>query len=307
MQTVLITGGTGLVGKALRQYLIHKGYKIIILTRSPLHQEDIKGVTYAAWDIKRQSIDVKALQESDFIIHLAGAGVIDKKWTPDYKEEILNSRTQSSKLLADTLKQYPNKVQAIISSSAIGWYGPDKVSGHFFTEDDHAAPDFLGQTCLQWEKSIEEAASDQTRICKLRTGIVLSKENGALEEFSKPLRLGVGAIIGTGRQVVSWIHLDDLCRMFHHAIVNPLHGSFNAVAPNPVTNKKLTLTLATALRGKFFIPIHIPTFVIRMKLGTRSVEVLKSSTVSADKILSFGYTFLFPTIDSAIAQLTNNK
>ncbi|MEJ7627699.1 MAG: TIGR01777 family oxidoreductase [Ferruginibacter sp.] len=307
MQTVLITGGTGLVGKALRQYLLNEGYKIIILTRSPSHQEDIKGVTYAAWDINSQSIDVKALQESDFIIHLAGAGVIDKKWTPEYKAEILNSRTQSSKLLADTLKQNSNKVQAIISSSAIGWYGPDKVSGHLFTEEEPAAADFLGQTCLQWEKSIEEAASDHTRVCKLRTGIVLSKEKGALEEFSKPLRLGVGAIIGTGRQVISWIHLDDLCRMFHHAIKNPLRGSFNAVAPNPVTNKKLTLTLATALRGKFFIPLHIPPFVIRMKLGSRSVEVLKSTTVSADKILSCGFTFLYPTIDSAIDQLTNNK
>lgn len=307
MQTVLITGGTGLVGMALCHYLVRKGYKVIVLTRSPAYQEDIKGVSYAAWNIKTQTIDVNAVQQADYILHLAGAGVVDKKWTSSYKVEILNSRTQSSKLLVNTLKSYPHHAKAIISSSAIGWYGADKVAGHSFRENEPAASDFLGQTCLQWEQSIEAAENLQVRVCKLRTGIVLSNKGGALNEFKKPLRFGVAAILGSGQQVISWIHIDDLCRMFHHAMITSVKGSYNAVAPLPVTNKHLTLTLAKALRGRFFIPIHIPAFILKLILGTRSIEVLKSTTVSADKIKATDFTFVYPSVKAAIGNLTAKK
>ena len=307
MQTVLITGGTGLIGRALSQQLVLKGYKVIILIRSPSSKQDMNGVSYAAWNVKTQTIDVAAVQQADFILHLAGAGVMEKKWTPAYKAEIVSSRTQSSKLLADTLHKYPHHVQAIISSSAIGWYGADKIPSHAFSEEEPAANDFLAQVCQQWEHSIEVAESTGVRVCKLRTGIVLSNGGGALKEFKLPLRFGLAGIIGGGSQVVSWIHIDDLCRMFHHAMVTNIHGSYNAAAPMPATNKKLILTLAKAIRGKFFIPLHAPVFLLKLILGARSIEVLKSTTVSDEKIKATGFTFLYPSIESAIGELTGKS
>lgn len=307
MQTVLITGGTGLVGTALCHHLVQKGYKVIVLTRSPGYQEDINGVSYAAWNVKKQTIDVNAVQQADYILHLAGAGVFEKKWTSTYKAEILNSRIQSSRLLVDTLKTHTHHVKAIISSSAIGWYGPDKINGHFFSEKEPAANDFLGQTCLQWEQSIGAVENLQVRVCKLRTGIVLCNNGGALNEFKKPLRFGVAGILGSGQQVISWIHIDDLCRLFHHAMVTSVNGSYNAVAPLPVTNKQLTLTLAKALRGRFFIPLHIPAFILKIIMGASSIEVLKSTTVSAEKIKATGFIFLYPSIEAAITKLAGKK
>jgi len=301
MQTVLISGGSGLIGKLLTKQLLERGYKVIILTRSVTGKSSKLNVDYAAWDIQHQTIDVKAVQSADIIIHLAGAGVVDKRWSNAYKKEILNSRTMGSKLLIDTLRQHSNQVKTIISSSAIGWYGPDKEKGHYFIETDEHAGDFLGQTCYAWEQSINVASLMNIRVCKLRTGIVLSKDGGALAEFKKPVRFGVAAILGTGKQMISWIHIDDLCRMFIHAIENKeMNGSYNAVSPAPVTNKELTLALARSMKGKFFIPLHVPAFVLKIMLGESSIEVLKSTTVSNKKIKDTGFTFLYPSIEVAI-------
>jgi uncharacterized protein (TIGR01777 family) len=304
MQTILIAGGTGLVGKKLSQYLILKGYKVIVLTRNIPTKGVNASIQYAVWDVKKQTIDVAALQTADFIIQLAGAGVVDKKWTEDYKREIVESRTQSSKLIIDTLKEHSHSVKAIISSSAIGWYGEDKQPGFAFTEDDPADNSFLGKTCQLWEDSIEPATVLGIRVCKLRTGIVLSNDGGALAEFKKPIQLGVAGILGNGKQMVSWIHIDDLCRMFLHAIENAsMHGSYNAVAPSPVSNKELTVKLAQVMKGSFFILIHVPVFILKLMMGSRSVEVLKSTTVSCTKIRNEGFTFLYPTIEAAFRGL----
>jgi uncharacterized protein (TIGR01777 family) len=208
--------------------------------------------------------------------------------------------------LLDALKKGNHQVKTIVSSSAIGWYGPDKKTDYAFVETDAAEEDFLGTTCRQWEESISTAEILGIRVCKLRTGIVLSNEGGALVEFKKPLQMGIAAILGNGKQMVSWIHIEDLCRMFIHAIENPrLTGSFNAVAPMPVSNKTLTLTLAKLLRGRFFIPIHVPTFILKLMLGESSIEILKSTTVSCEKIKSTGFTFYYPSIDAALKALTN--
>jgi len=304
MQTVLITGGTGLVGKTLSKQLIAKGYKVIVLTRTAPTKASGVEIEYAVWDVKKQTIDVNAVQKADVIVHLAGAGVVDKRWTDAYKKEILESRTKSSQLLIDTLKNNPNNVQTIVSSSAIGWYGADKQEGFAFTEEDPADTGFLGVTCQLWEESIEPDPSLGIRLCKLRTGIVLSNDGGALAEFKKPIRLGVAAILGSGQQMVSWIHVADLCRMFIFAIENQnMQGSYNASAPTPVSNKTLTLSLAKAMKDSFYIPLHVPSFVLKIMLGESSVEVLKSTTVSARKIKEAGFTFLYPTIDAAINEL----
>lgn len=307
MQTVLITGGTGLVGNHLSAYLVAQGFKIIILTRTPTFPKNKKGISYAAWDIDSDEIDIDALRASDFIIHLAGAPVMEKRWFPSYKEAIRESRVKSSRLLVKTLSNIQHKVQAIISSSAIGWYGPDKHTGHIFTEDDPASSDFLGQTCMEWERSIETAEQQNVRVCKLRTGIVFAEKGGALEKFIKPLKFGVATILGNGKQMVSWIHIDDLCKMFHHALTANLSGSYNAVAPFPVTNITLVYTLAKMMKRKVYIPVHIPKILLKVVLGERSIEVLKSATVSAEKIKDTGFIFSYPDMDSALVQITKKK
>jgi len=308
MHTVLITGGSGLIGKRLTKHLTEKGYRVIILSRASKEQPARAQVSYANWDVKKQTIDIEAIRSADFIIHLAGAGVVDKRWTDAYKKEIIESRTQSSKLLIDTLKQHGSQVKAIVSASAIGWYGPDREPGKYFTETDKPAEDFLGQTCVLWEQSISFASSLNIRVCSLRTGIVLSNEGGALSEFKKPVSFGVAAILGSGKQMISWIHIDDLCRMYIHAMEkNTLNGSYNAVANLPVSNKALTLKLAEALKGKFFIPLHVPAFVLKIMLGGSSIEVLKSTSVSNAKIKETGFTFLYPSIEAALGNLTGKK
>lgn len=305
MQTVLITGGTGLIGNTLAKQLVARGYQVIILTRSPKDKQNNKSITYAAWDIKKQEINMEAVQSADFIIHLAGAAVVAKKWTESYKKEIVESRTLSSKLLIDTLKNNTNKVKAIINASAIGWYGEDREAGHYFVETDKASNDFLGQTCLLWEQSIEAAGPLGIRVCKLRTGIVLSNEGAALAAFKKPIRYGIAAILSSGKQIVSWIHIEDLCRIYVYAIEHEImKGSFNAVAPGTVTNKQLMLTLARSLKGNFFIPMHVPGFILKILMGKRSIEVLKSTTVSCAKIKETGFTFLYPSIEAAIEKLS---
>jgi uncharacterized protein (TIGR01777 family) len=254
--------------------------------------------------VKKQNIDVSALQRADYIIHLAGAGVVEKKWTITYKKEIEESRTLSSKLIINTLKEHANSVKAIISSSAIGWYGEDKHAGSAFKEDAAWDESFLGITCKLWEDSVDPASAIGIRVCKLRTGIVLSNDGGALAEFKKPIQLGVAGILGSGKQIVSWIHIDDLCHMFLYAIENnAMQGAYNAVAPSPVSNKELTLKLASLMKGKFFLPLYIPSFVLRLMMGDRSVEVLKSCNVSCDKIKKTGFHFSYPTIDSALSSL----
>ena len=304
MQTVIITGGTGLVGKRLTAHLVSAGYQVIILSRKAGNRSNIESVRYATWDIDRQTIDEQAIRSADYIIHLAGAGVMDRRWTPSYKKEIVDSRVKSSRLITESLKKYPNRVKAVLSSSAIGWYGPDRNPARPFVETDEPSNDFLGQTCASWENSIAAASGEHTRVCILRTGIVLSNEGGAFAEFAKPLRFGMAAILGNGKQVISWIHIDDLCRLFIFAMENnSMNGSYNAVTSEPVSNRQLTVTLAKIKRGRFFIPFFVPAFLLKIILGEGSIEVLKSTTVSNEKVKAAGFTFLYPSIETAIEKL----
>ena len=305
MSAILITGGTGLLGSALTKMLKDKGHEIIILTRAKKPSGDDK-VRYASWDVKAQTIDEVAVAAADYIIHLAGAGVADKRWTSDRKKEIVESRTQSSALLIKAL-QLPNKVKAVISASAIGWYGLDEnrpPKKEAFTEDMQADKEFLGETCRLWEESIEPVIKAGKRLVKLRIGIVLSDDGGALPELKKPVKFGIAGVLGSGKQIVSWIHIEDVCRMFIYAIENDnLECAYNAVAPAPVRNKELTLLLAQKMKGKFFVDMHVPAFVLKTMMGEMSAEVLKSTTVSAEKIRMAGFTFLYPSIEAALDNL----
>lgn len=308
MATVLITGGTGLIGTALTKALLEKNYKVIILSRGR-HSEshDFAGnVSYANWDLHDRSIDNDAILKSDYIVHLAGAGVGDKRWTKKRKQEIRDSRVNSGELIAKSIKELPHKVKAVISASAIGWYGadPQVPNPRPFKEEDPADNGFLGITCQEWENSLAPIEATATRLVRLRTGIVLSKGGGALQEFEKPLRFGVAAILGTGRQRMSWIHIDDLVRLYMTAIENESwRGVYNAVSPAPVSNKEFTLHLAQAKKGRFYIPVYVPTLLLKLGLGEMSIEVLKSATVSSDKIHYSGFTFLYPSVEAAIQNL----
>lgn len=301
MATICITGGTGLIGKALTQYLTAKGHAIIVLSRTQKNSTNPL-ISYRQWNVEKGMIDETAIAAADYIIHLAGAGVADKRWSKKRKEEIKQSRIQSSALLVHALSRIPNKVQAVVSASGIGWYGADK--GKIFTETDPHYNDFLGTTCLAWENSIEPVTQLGIRVVKLRTGIVLSNDGGALAEFKKPVRFGLATILGSGKQMVSWIHILDIVRMYEYAIENKqLNGVFNAATHHPVTNKELTVAIAKKMKGNAFITIPVPSFALQLVLGEMSIEVLKSTTVSADKIRNSGFSFLYPTIDAAMNEL----
>lgn len=310
MSTVLISGGTGLVGRALTKALLQKGYEVIILTRDARRHSIINAsderLSYASWNADKKYIDADAVSKADHIIHLAGAGVAEKRWTKKRKKEILDSRVNSSRLIVDSLQKIPNHVRSVISSSAIGWYGPDPFipNPDPFKENAPASHDFLGSTCRQWEESVGSVAAIGKRLVIFRIGIVLSNDGGAIKEFVKPLRFGFATILGSGKQVLSWIHIDDLVNMFISAIENEkLEGVYNAVAPMPVSNKELILQLAKG-RGRFFIPIRIPAFVLKLVLGELSIEVLKSATVSAEKIQQAGLRFSYETIAEALTAIT---
>jgi hypothetical protein len=303
MKTVLISGGTGLVGKALSEMLVNKGYKVIVLSRQAKPQTS-NGIATAKWDVKKQEIDIAALQEADYIVHLAGAGVMDKKWTDAYKKEIISSRADSARLIVTSLQNNANKVKRVISASAIGWYQPGE---NLHTEDEPADTGFLGYTCRLWEESMDPVTQLNKGLVKLRLGIVLSKDGGALKEFMTPLKLGVAAILGNGRQMISWIHIEDLCRLFLFAIENEqLEGVYNAVAPEPVNNKTLTLTLAKKMKRLFYIPVHVPVFVLKLMLGGRSIEILKSASISCKKILAAKFDFKFKNIDAALEDIVQH-
>lgn len=305
MQTILITGGTGLVGSALTKLLTAKGYQVIILTRKSKPAQG--AVSYAEWDPAAGTVDIKAVQQADMIVHLAGANVGEKRWTKKRKQEIIDSRVQSANLIVQTLQNNPNKCKAVISASAIGWYGDDKLrpSGkNMFTEEDPADSQYLGETCRLWEESIQPVTAMGKRLVTFRIGIVLSNDSGAFPSFKKPVKMGFAAVLGSGKQIISWIHIEDAARLFLHAIENEsLHGIFNAVAPQPVTNEHLTTTLAKKVKGNFFITVNVPSWVLKIVLGEFSVEVLKSATVSSAKISRNGFQFLYPTIGVAIDEL----
>lgn len=315
MSTVMITGGTGMIGTALSRLLLQQGYDVIILSRNPVETASVYKTSYqsnsfrpsgkiyyAKWDIDKMKIDDQALSQADYIVHLAGEGVAKKRWTKKRKEEIAKSRTQSSDLLYQCLSQKPHKVKAVISASAIGWYGPD--TGTPFKEEDPYSHDFLGETCHAWESSISKISNLNIRLVVLRLGIALSNEGGALAEFKKPARMGVAGILGTGNQMVSWIHIDDLCRAFLHAIETPsMSGVFNLAAPEPVNNKTLTLGIAQAMNGKLYIPIRVPEFLLKLILGEMSIEVLKSTTVDCSKLQKTEFNFIYPNVRSALKHL----
>ena len=306
MSLILISGGSGLIGRNLTRHLLDRGHEVIILSRHRNRTSQDKRIRYSYWDASQGVIDAAVVNEADHIIHLAGAGVMDKKWTRDYKNTILKSRTATAELIIKSINQ-PHHIQSFVSASAIGYYGPDpEVLNHpdGFSETDQPSDDFLGETCVRWEAASNPVTSMGIRLVTLRTGIVLDTSGGAFKEYIRPLRFGVATIFGNGKQMTSWIHIDDLCRLYADAVEQPyMTGVYNAVAPQPITHKKFMLQTAKKIRNRFFTSIYIPRFLLKLALGDRSIELLKSATISSKKIKTAGFTFLYPTLDSALDEL----
>lgn len=301
MQTIGITGGTGFVGHHLSALLQSEGYDIIIFSRST-QQSDNKQIKYAYWNPDQKQCDITALGQIDAMVHLAGASIAGKRWTPERKKEITDSRVAATRFLVQMLQIHAPHCKTLLSASATGFYGPDRPGLTPFTEEAPAYPDFLGEVCREWEEASEDAAHFLRRVI-VRFGIVLGKEAGAFLEFEKPTRMGVLPILGSGSQMVCWIHVADLTAMIAFLLKEAeLYGVYNGVAPIAVSNKKLMKTIARE-KGGIKLPVPVPSFVLKMMLGEMSVEVLKSTTVSAEKILRTGFSFKYPNIEKAVHEL----
>jgi uncharacterized protein (TIGR01777 family) len=306
MATVLITGGTGMIGSALGRLLLEREYKVIILSRNPpKHDEKSyhKGFQYATWHPANQTIDRAAVEEADYIVNLAGAAIGDKRWTDERKKELFDSRVQSANTLVKALKEIPNKVRAVVQASGTDWYPKDPVipNNKPFVESDPNGEHFLGKLCDAWEAAIHPVTQMGKRLVIFRTGLVLSKSGGALDRFERPVRFGIAPILSGGEQIISWIHIEDLCRMYVYALeIDQMLGVYNAVAPTPVSNKTFMLELAVLLTGRFFVPVHVPAFALKMVYGELGASLLKSTTVSCLKISNAGFQFRFPTVESAL-------
>jgi uncharacterized protein len=294
---VLISGGTGLIGSHLTEFLLDKGYDVRHLSRTRGSNERVQ--TFI-WDVDKMEIEKEALLGLDFVIHLAGAGVADKSWSSKRKKEILESRTKSSKLLIDVIKGLEKKPEAFISSSGVGYYGSD-TGEELISESHPAGDDFLAEVCRSWEYSVEPLVNQGVRLIKLRTGIVLSDKGGALPKLAQPIKLGVGAALGTGSQYMSWIHIHDMARMIVFCMENKnTEGVYNAVGPNPKTNKKLSEEIAEVY-GKKLLPINVPSFALKIMLGELSQVVLGGNKVSNKKISGEGFNYLYEDSKVAVA------
>ena len=297
-ETVLITGGTGLIGQRLTQLLLAKGYQVAYLSRE---QQSIPNVKTYRWNIEKKFLEEGALREVDYIVHLAGAGIADQRWSSKRKQEIIKSRTQSIELIARRLQEQPYNVKACVSASGIGFYGADTGDTRV-SEQSVSGSDFVAHVTRHWEKSVELIDTMGIRTVKLRTGIVLSTEGGALPKMALPVQWGVGAPLASGKQWISWIHIDDLCSLYIEAMENPQwHGIYNAVASTPVTNETFTRQVAEVLHRPLWLP-NIPSVVLKTLFGEMSSLVIGGNYVINQRIKA-ETNFIFQFNDLKIALL----
>ena len=297
-KSILITGGTGLIGRNIIQESASQSFSFSILSRAG---KSIPGIKSYFWNPDSDFIDVDAIKNAEAIIHLAGAGIADKRWTDKRKKEILNSRVKSSELLYNTLASTSNNVNVVVSSSATGIYGD--TFGSIVSEDNLAEHDFLGMVCQEWESAISKIESLGIRVVILRTGFVLSTEHGGLPVLTKLVKNFLGAALGNGKQYIPWIHIEDLCEMYVRAVQDEnMQGVYNAVAPRPETNNDFMKTLAHILCRPVW-PLHVPAAIVRLLAGEKSSLILRGQRVSPKKILDAGFEFRFPDLTSALENL----
>jgi len=298
MKSVVIAGGSGIIGTRLRSILSSKGYKVLILTRDKSKVANTPDHLF--WSVSEGIID-KRLQKADYIVHLAGAGIADSRWSPNRKKRIIDSRVDSTRLIIDTLVDRSIRPMGYIAASAIGYYG-DGGAQLLTEETPVVTQEFLSDVCVAWEDAAKQAAEVSNHLSILRIGTVLSPEGGALAKMDKTIPFGIANYIGSGEQYMSWIHLDDICGIIVHAIEHHIDGIYNAVAPEAISNKAFTDALRREINKKALL-LPAPTMAIKLIFGEMARVVLNSSNVSADKIIETGYTFEYPTLATALAAL----
>lgn len=294
---VLITGGSGLIGRRLTQMLLDKGYEIALLSRKKLN---IPSVQVFEWDIQKGYIEEGALDNLHFLVHLAGTNVGEGRWTEERKKSILESRTESIRLIARKLAEKQIKPAAFTSASGISYYGQD-TGDRKNTETTPAGSDFLSHVSIEWEKAADEIAALNVRTVKLRTGIVISKDGGAIPKMALPARFGLGAPLGSGKQWLSWIHLDDMCRMYMEALENESwQGAYNAVAAPPVTNDGLTKAICKVLHHPQWLP-NVPSFALKLVFGEMAAVILGGSYVVNERIeRETGFRYQYGELEDAL-------
>ena len=294
MASILVTGGSGFIGRTLCDLLRENGHTVLVLSRT---KTDKPNTFY--WNLQERYIDPEAIIKADYIIHLAGEGIADKRWSLQRKKDLINSRVETANLLFEKVKELNPNLKGFIAASGIGYYGAT-TSEKIYNENDAAGEDFISEICKVWEKASLQFDAINIRTVIFRTGVVLAKEGGALKKLSQPIKLGVGAPIGSGEQYIPWIHLNDLCNMYVEAIENrKFKGIYNAVAPEHITNKSLTKIIAKKLKKPLWLP-NIPSFVMKILLGKMAIIILEGSRVSSEKIMATGFKFKYPNIKEAL-------
>ena len=298
--TILITGATGLIGSEIVKQCHEQNIKVHYLTTSKEKLSSESNYKGFYWDPENGIINNKCFKNVEIIINLAGAS-ISKRWTSSYKETILESRMQSLQLLKMSILKVDHQVKHLISASAIGVY-PDSLTNYYDEDFSKTSSSFLGEVVDKWENKVDEFKELNLKISKVRIGLVLSNKGGALSEMIKPIEYGVGAPFGKGTQWQSWIHIEDLARIFVYVAKNDLEGTFNGVAPNPVTNHDLTKAIAKTLHKPLFLP-NIPKFMMKLILGEMHILLFESQRVSSKKIEDNGYNFEYSNLQPALDSL----
>lgn len=300
-KTILIAGGTGLIGTMLCKKLAIEGYIVHLLSRKPG-----KIYPFTLWDPEKDYYDETTIPEADIIINLAGAGIADKRWTADRKKEIVESRVSSNRVLQQILTNQKNKVSLFLSASAIGIYG-DRENELLYETSQPGENGFLVDTVKSWEAAVNSISSVNLRKVIFRIGVVLSMKGGALPQMVNPMKFLIAPYFGSGKQIYSWVHIEDLCNMFLFAIHNEeMNGVYNAVSPGPVSNKLMIETIQEAKHSKGLI-ISVPVFVMRTLLGEMADVVLHSSNVSPDKLINTGFKYKYPDLLLALKDIFENN
>lgn len=297
---VLITGATGLIGRELVKQCLKIGVEVNYLTTSKNKINKEASVKGFYWSPSTQEIDVDAFKGVSAIINLAGASV-SKRWTPSYKNQILESRIATAALLKTTLESIEHEVDYYLSASGISAY-PSSFEASYSETFDGYASSFLGEVTKQWEHAANSISELGIKVAMVRTGIVMDRDDGAFPKIAKPVRMGVGAALGSGKQYQSWIHIRDIAGIYLFLLQTKEEGVFNGVAPMPITNEKMTKDIAVALTKRIWMP-NVPKFMLKILLGEMGALALESQNVSASKMEALGYQFQFSNFDEVLTDL----
>jgi len=298
--TVLITGATGLIGQEIVKQCHSIGVNVNYLTTSKSKLSTNTNYKGFYWNPKSNEIDHYCFKGVTAIINMVGAS-ISKRWTDNYKREILESRTKTAQLLQDTIKKHNYKIEQVVSASAIGIY-PTSETNYYEENYTEVSTSFLGEVVKEWETAIDGFITLGCKVAKIRIGLVLANNGGALPEIIKPIKYGAGAAFGNGKQWQSWIHVEDLASLFIYALQNNLEGIYNGVAPNAVSNKEFTKITASVLKRPLILP-NIPKFAMKLILGEMHMLLFESQRVSSQKIENKGFNFKYANLRPALEDL----